>query len=319
VTRGAASPAGSTGRLERIRAGLRRTREGLLDRLGKLWQRGGEALQGDWAEDLEAALLEADLGPRTAERIVLAVRDASGSPIPSQEEVRRAARRVVGEILSSGRSGPPVSAGGRPRVVVCVGVNGGGKTTTAAKLAHRLVRDGRRVLLCAADTFRAGAGEQLKIWAQRVGAEFVGHRGGADPSSVVFDAAASALSKGCEVMIVDTAGRLHTQDPLMRELEKIVKVVGRRIEGAPHEVLLVLDATTGQNGVNQAKEFRAAARVTGLVLTKLDGTARGGVAVRIVEELGIPLKYVGIGEGPEDLIDFDPEEFLEGLLPSVAA
>ncbi len=247
-----------------------------------------------------------------------AVKETAGSSIPSQEEVRGAARRVLGEILSSGKR-EPVAASGRPRVVVCVGVNGGGKTTTAGKLAHRLVGDGRRVLLCAADTFRAGAGEQLRFWAQRVGAEFVGHRSGADPSAVVFDAAASALSRGCEVLIVDTAGRLHTQDPLMRELEKIVKVVGRRIEGAPHEVLLILDATTGQNGVNQAREFLAAARVTGLVLTKLDGTARGGVAVRIVEELRIPLRYVGVGEGPDDLIDFDPDEFLEGLLPSVAA
>jgi fused signal recognition particle receptor len=158
----------------------------------------------------------------------------------------------------------------------------------------------------------------LRIWAERVGAEYAGHRPGADPSSVVYDAASAALARGADALIVDTAGRLHTQDPLMRELGKIVRVVGRRIEGAPHEVLLVLDATTGQNGVSQAREFLAAARVTGLVLTKLDGTARGGVAVRIVEELGIPLRYVGVGEGAEDLVIFDPEDFLDGLLPAAA-
>jgi len=206
----------------------------------------------------------------------------------------------------------------RPRVVVLVGVNGGGKTTTAAKLARRFTREGRRVMLCAADTFRAGAGEQLRIWAERAQAEFVSHQPGADPSAVAFDAAASAVARGLDTLIVDTAGRLHTQDPLMRELGKVVRVLGKSIAGAPHEVLLVLDATTGQNGLNQARQFLTAARVGGLVLTKIDGTARGGVAVRIVEELGIPLRYVGVGEGIDDLLDFDPDAFVDGLLPSAA-
>ncbi|HEV8702470.1 MAG TPA: signal recognition particle-docking protein FtsY [Candidatus Polarisedimenticolia bacterium] len=305
----------AAGHLERLRQGLRRTREGILGKIGALIR--GEAPARDWTGDLEAALIQADLGPRAASRIVAAVTAASSARVPpSWEGVRDAARRVLREILAAG---PPLPEPARPpRVILVVGVNGGGKTTTAAKLARRLRAEGKSVVLCAADTFRAGAGEQLRVWAERVGAGFVGHRPGADPSAVIFDAAAAAVARGADALIVDTAGRLHTQDPLMRELEKIVRVVGRRVEGAPHEVLLVLDATTGQNGVNQARQFMDAARVNGLVLTKVDGTAKGGVAVRIVQELGIPLRYVGVGEGPDDLVDFDPDEFLEGLLPSAA-
>lgn len=308
------SPKG-VGRIERLRRGLRRTREGILGRLGTLFRSG--ATGPDWSDALETALIQADLGPRAAERIVAAVAaGAGGSAPPSWDGVRETARGVLREILSVGAPAP--AAAGPLRVVLVVGVNGGGKTTTAGKLARRLCGAGEKVVLCAADTFRAGAGEQLRLWAERVGAEFVGHRAGADPSAVVFDAAAAALARGADALIVDTAGRLHTQDPLMRELEKMVRVVGRRIEGAPHEVLLVLDATTGQNGVSQARQFLSAARVNGLVVTKLDGTAKGGVAVRIVQELGIPLRYIGVGEAPDDLLDFDPEEFLEGLLPSAA-
>ena len=307
----------SPGRLGSIRLGLRRTREGLLGRFSALFDRN-RGPSPDWYEDLETALIEADLGPRAAARIVEAVRsDARGSAPPSWEAVRDAARRVLQKILVAG-NGDGGNGGSRPRVIVTVGVNGGGKTTTSAKIARRLRDDGSTVMLCAADTFRAGAAEQLKIWAGRVGAEFAGHRPGADPSAVVFDAASAAMARGLDALVIDTAGRLHTQEPLMRELEKIVRVVAGRIEGAPHEVLLVLDATTGQNGVAQARQFLAAARVTGLVLTKLDGTARGGVVVPIVEELAIPLRYVGIGEGAEDLVVFDSEDFLEGLLPPAA-
>jgi len=310
----AESPAGS-GRFERLRQGLRRTREGILVRVASLFR--GAVNADDWSGALETALIQADLGPRAAAQIVEAVKGQPGSMPPSWEGVRETARRVLRDILAT--RGPAASASTRrPRAVLTVGVNGGGKTTTAAKLAQRLRTEGKKVVLCAADTFRAGAGEQLRLWAERVGVDFVGHRPGADPSGVVFDAAAAALSRGADALIVDTAGRLHTQEPLMRELEKIVRVVGRRIEGAPDDVLLVLDATTGQNGVSQAKQFLGAARVNGLVVTKLDGTARGGVAVRIVQELGIPLRYVGVGEGPDDLVDFDPDEFLEGLLPSAA-
>jgi len=303
------------GGLERIRQGLRRTREGIVGRIAALFPGSGPG--HDWMEDLEAALLEADLGPTTATRIVEAARATAGPGAPSRDGVLRAARDVLKEILSAG-AGTPAATAGRPHVLLCVGVNGGGKTTTAGKLAFRMGREGRQVVLCAADTFRAGAGEQLRIWAERSGAAFVGHESGSDPSAVVFDAASAALARGVDALIVDTAGRLHTQDPLMRELEKIVRVVGRKIDGAPHEVLLILDSTTGQNGLNQAREFLAAAGVTGMVLTKLDGTARGGVAVRIVQEMGIPLRYVGVGEAAEDLVEFNVDEFIDGLLPSAA-
>ena len=304
------------GYLERLRLGLQRTREGILGRVTALLQ-PGTASSPDWKDDLEAALLQADIGPLAAGRIVSAVRATSGHAAPSWSAVREAARSVLKEMLLV-PSKEPIAAGARPRVILLVGVNGGGKTTTAGKLARRLTRDGRKVLMCAADTFRAGAGEQLRIWAERSGAEFAGHRPGADPSAVVFDAAAAALARGFDALIVDTAGRLHTQDPLMRELDKVVRVVGRQVPGAPHDVLLVLDATTGQNGVNQATRFLEAARVGGLVLTKIDGTARGGVAVRIVQELGIPLRYVGVGEGIDDLLDFDPDAFVDGLLTTAA-
>ena len=306
----------AAGRLERLKQGLRRTREGLFERVAGLFGAGGAAPALAWRDDLEAALIQADLGPQAAARILEAV-GAAGGAAPSWDAVCGSARRVLKEILTA-KAPIAVAGAPRPRVILVVGVNGGGKTTTAGKLARRLTSRGERVVLCAADTFRAGAGEQLRVWAERAGAEFVGHRHGADPSAVVFDAAAAAVTRGADALIVDTAGRLHTQDPLMRELEKIVRTAGRRIEGAPHEVLLVLDATTGQNGMAQAREFLAAARVNGLVLTKLDGTAKGGVAVRIVEEFGIPLRYVGVGEGPEDLVDFDADEFLDGILPAAS-
>jgi fused signal recognition particle receptor len=305
------------GRLERLRQGLHRTREGILGRITALFSNDGVGAAGDWCDELETALLQADLGPQAAARIVAGVRVATAGLTPSWQVVRDAARGAMKEILAgqTSRAEPPPA---RPRVTLVVGVNGGGKTTSAGKLARRLTREGKRVMLCAADTFRAAAGEQLRLWAERSGSEFVGTQPGADPSAVVFDAASAAAARGCDVLIIDTAGRLHTKDPLMRELEKMVRVVGRCIEGAPHEVLLVLDATTGQNGVAQAREFLAAAKVTGVVLTKLDGTAKGGVALRIVEELGIPLRYVGVGEGAEDLVAFDADEFLEGLLPAAA-
>jgi fused signal recognition particle receptor len=309
------------GRFDRFLKGLKRTRENLVGRVSALLQ--GDVAARDWSEALEAALLEADLGPLAAERIVRAVSDASGTRAPSWDLVRSAARSELMKMLQSPAEGAGSAAAAtagapRPRVIVIVGVNGGGKTTTAGKLAQRLHLDGKSVMLCAADTFRAGAAEQLRIWAQRTGAEFVGDRPGADPSAVAFDAASAAEARGFDVLIIDTAGRLHTQDPLMRELEKVTRVVGRRIPGAPHQTLLVLDATTGQNGLPQAKQFLQAARVGGLVLTKIDGTAKGGIAVRIVQELGIPLRYLGVGEGPDDLVDFDPDAFVDGLLPIAA-
>ena len=311
------APARPSGRLERFMSGLKRTRDGLLGKVSSILP-GGAADGTDWGETLENALIEADLGPGTAAKIVDDVRSASGTRAPSWGQVRTAARGEILRLLGASAPAPAPASPSTLRVILIVGVNGGGKTTTAGKLARRFVKGGGRVMLCPADTFRAGAGEQLRIWAERAGAEFSGERPGADPSAVAFDAAAAAETRGCDVLIVDTAGRLHTQDPLMRELEKVRRVLGRRIAGAPHEVLLVLDATTGQNGLPQAQRFLAAAGVGGLVLTKIDGTARGGIAVRIVQELGLPLRYLGVGEGADDLVDFDPEAFVDGLLPAAA-
>ena len=310
----AAPPA--SGRLERFRRGLQRTREGLLGRVASLFKADGPP-PDNWSVALETALIQADLGPRASERIVETVRELTAGTTPSWDAVREASRRVLKNMLQVSAERAPTPETG-PLVVFVVGVNGGGKTTTAGKLAHRLVGEGKKVVLCGADTFRAAAAEQLKVWAQRSGAEFFGQRAGADPSAVIFDAARAAIARRFDALIVDTAGRLHTRDPLMRELDKMVRVVGRQVCGAPHQVLLVLDATTGQNAVSQAQEFVESSRANGLVLTKLDGTARGGVAIRIVQEMGIPLRYVGVGEGPDDLIDFDADEFLEGLLPSAA-
>ncbi len=234
----------------------------------------------------------------------------------------------LGELSPAGAGVPAVTATGRsggagaesapgakrPEVVLVVGVNGGGKTTTVAKLAARMKADGRSVLLAAADTFRAAATEQLVTWGDRAGVPVIKHDYGADPGAVVFDAARAAQSRGSDVLIVDTAGRLHTKSNLMQELVKIARVAGREIPGAPHEVLLVLDATTGQNGLAQAREFTRAVPVTGLVVTKLDGTARGGVALAIARELKIPIRYIGVGEGMDDLLDFDPSAFVSSLL-----
>jgi fused signal recognition particle receptor len=198
-------------------------------------------------------------------------------------------------------------------VVLLVGVNGGGKTTTAGKLAARWAGEGRRGLLCAADTFRAAAVEQIAIWGKRAGVDLIRHQSGADPSAVVYDSVEAALARRCDFLIVDTAGRLHTREPLMQELEKVVRVVRKRIASAPHQVLLVLDATTGQNGVAQARRFLEVSGVTGLVLTKLDGTAKGGVALGIARDLGIPLRWIGVGEGVEDLVEFDADAYLDGI------
>jgi len=203
---------------------------------------------------------------------------------------------------------------GRPHVVLLVGVNGSGKTTTAGKLAGRYGGEGLRVVLAAADTYRAAAVEQLDTWAQRTGVEIVAQKGGADPAAVVVDGLRAAKARDADVLIADTAGRLHTREPLMRELEKIGRVAAREVDGAPHEVLLVMDACTGQNGLTQARRFSEALPVSGLVVTKLDGTARGGIAVALSRELGLPIRYVGVGESAADLLDFSPGEFVDGLL-----
>lgn len=296
----------------RLGAALRRSAARLGERLGRITGAAGgaSAAEGETAEALEEALLEADVGIAAAGRIMSRVRaagDSGGAP-----DARAAVQREMLAILSV--SPPPQLAGDVPRVVLVVGVNGTGKTTTVGKLARLLQREGRRPLVCAADTFRAAASEQLAVWAGRAGAELVQARPGADPAAIVFDAIEAARARGRDVVLVDTAGRLHTRADLMAELEKIRRVASRAAAGAPHEVLLAIDATVGQNGLAQARQFHERAGVTGIVLTKIDGTARGGIALAIACELGLPIRYVGVGETLDDLLPFAPDAYVEALL-----
>jgi fused signal recognition particle receptor len=292
--------------------GLTRTREGLSDTLQYLG--GGGTVDEADLDDLEAALLAADLGPALSARVLEDLR--SRAKRESVDSVRL--RTLLAEILRGllERDDPAVAEAvdARPKVVFVVGVNGGGKTTTVGKLAARQRAAGGSAMVVAADTFRAAAIDQLERWSERSGAELVKQREGADPSSVVFDALQSAKARNVDVVLVDTAGRLHTKSNLMAELGKLSRVAAKVIEGAPHEVLLVVDATTGQNGISQAQEFTKAARLTGVVLTKLDGTAKGGVALGIRDQLGVPVRYVGVGEGVDDLLDFDAGAFVDGLI-----
>jgi fused signal recognition particle receptor len=290
------------GLFSRLRDSLGKSRRALTEQIGVAAFDPGDA--ASW-ERLEEALIAADVGvPATAELVKRLEARADGSLAEGlQEEVAQ----MLGEpgLLE-------VKA--RPSVILVVGVNGTGKTTTIGKLAAKLSEHGRSVVVAAADTFRAAAEEQLEIWAQRAGADFVGSERGGDPAAVAFDAVAAAQSRGRDVVVVDTAGRLHTQANLMEELAKVRRVLGQRLEGAPHETLLVIDATTGQNGLQQARLFGQAVDVTGIVLTKLDGSAKGGVAIAIAHELGVPVKLIGIGESLEDLRPFDPSDFARALV-----
>lgn len=267
-------------------------------------------------EQLEELLLEADFGVPVSLRLVEEVgRRASRGEVKSDTEFREALRQGVEEALRSGRSDPALTfAAEAPTVMLIVGVNGAGKTTFIGKLAQKLRADGKRVLLGAGDTFRAGAINQLKVWADRTGADFVGANAGADPAAVAFQAIDAGVARGADVVIIDTAGRLHTSGGLMDELKKVARVVAKRLPGAPHESLLVLDGTIGQNAVQQAKEFAAAVPLTGLVVTKLDGTARGGVVVAVHEAIDLPVKFLGVGEQAADLVPFDPTAFSRELL-----
>jgi fused signal recognition particle receptor len=306
------------GILDRLKSGLTRTREGLATKLsGLLTSSRDAAAAADFYERLEEALLAADVGVTIATDLATGVKQRLRGRSPEDlSQLRRSLREQILEME------PETAAWGKetahPSVVVVVGVNGGGKTTTVGKLAHRLAAQGETGVIAAADTFRAAAIEQVGTWAARAGVDLIRHKGGADPSAVVFDALRAAKSRNSDFVIVDTAGRLHTKTPLMKELEKIYRVAGREVPGAPHEALLVVDATTGQNGLSQAREFLKAGRITGLVLTKLDGTARGGIAIGISRTLGIPLRYVGVGEGVEDLLPFSLNDYLEGILGDTA-
>ncbi len=276
--------------------------------------RGG--VQDGSLERLEELLLEADFGVPVTLRLVAAVEDrAKRGKVKTDDEFRAALADGVRGALLAGNSNPAlVLPDARPAVVLVVGVNGAGKTTFIGKLAARLRSEGKRVTVAAGDTFRAGAIDQLRVWAERTGAEFVGGQPGADPAAVAFDAIDAAMARGVDVLIVDTAGRLHTSTGLMDELRKVARVIGKRMSGAPHETLLVLDGTIGQNAVAQARTFSAAVPVTGLVVTKLDGTARGGVVVAVHEAIDVPVKFLGVGEAAEDLEPFDPAEFARELL-----
>ncbi len=299
------------GWINRLKKGLGQTRKGIRRSLMRLMGRG---LDPEVLEEVEASLLGADIGVRTVDRLIERLR-VTGERDP-QESIQELKQAIV-DMLASVESksiDELIRTGPKPFVILAVGVNGVGKTTSMAKLAGRLRKQGLTPLLVAADTFRAAAIEQLEVWGKRVGADVIKHRQGADPSAVVFDGLAAAKARGVDVMLIDTAGRLHTKVNLMDELKKMKRMLDRECPGAPHEVLLTLDGTIGQNAVAQAKQFHAALGVTGLVLTKLDGTAKGGVVVAIAEELAIPVRLIGIGEKEEDLQDFHAQAFAEALL-----
>ena len=268
-------------------------------------------------EALEETLIAADFGvPATLRLVGVVEQQAQRGQAKTQRDFERAVREEIEAILRAGRSDTALrfNYDEGPTVFLVVGVNGVGKTTTIAKLAHRLTRQGRSVLIAAGDTFRAGAIEQLRRWAERVGCDFVGSEPGRDPAAVAFDALEQAAAKGTDVVIIDTAGRLHTQNDLMKELEKVHRVIGKKLEGAPHETLIVLDATVGQNAMAQIRTFRQTLPLTGIVLTKLDGTARGGIVVALKEEFDLPVKFIGVGEKMDDLIPFEIEAFAEEVL-----
>ena len=266
-------------------------------------------------EELEETLILADLGMDTALDAVEKLRTrVRKEKLQGQEEVKAALRDVLVEMMGTEEGATELDLSTQPSVVLFIGVNGVGKTTSIGKLAHQLKREGKRVLLCAADTFRAAAADQLQIWAERAGCELVRQHEGADPGAVLFDSLAAAKARGVDVVLCDTAGRLHNKVNLMNELSKLRKIIDRETPDAAKETLLVLDATTGQNGLQQAKVFRETAGLTGIILTKLDGTAKGGICVAIAQELGVPVKYVGLGEGIDDLQPFNAEEYVKALI-----
>ncbi|HEX9274605.1 MAG TPA: signal recognition particle-docking protein FtsY [Candidatus Binatia bacterium] len=298
---------------QRLKSGLTKSRENWAQKIGTIFQ------NRNWDEEsldvMEENLIAADLGPKATQKLMdLLRRQSPGGAEDLAQEMSSRLQQAMVELLQASTTSPktlPLSI--RPWVIVFLGVNGVGKTTTIAKLAAQYRSAGKKVLLVAADTFRAAAIEQLEAWAKRVGVDLVKHRAGADPSAVVYDGIQAAKSRGIDVLLIDTAGRLHTKVHLIEELKKIRRVISREQPDAPHETLLVLDATTGQNGLQQARVFKEATDISGIVLTKLDGTAKGGVIVSIQEELGVPVRYVGVGEDIEDLQPFDASQFVRAL------
>jgi len=297
------------GIFDRLKQGLSKTKQGLVDKVESIFS--GRPVDDQTLEELEETLILADIGAVSAEEIVGRLKERSAKGEIRDAGVKDFLKKEMAAVL--GMPQPMVVFGERPFVILTVGVNGAGKTTTIGKLANKFRNEGHTVMLAAADTFRAAAIEQLEIWADRADAQLVKHESGSDPSAVVFDAVEAARARGIDVVIIDTAGRLHTKSPLMEELKKIKRVCGKAMPGAPHEVLLVVDATNGQNALKQAQLFNDAVGITGIALTKLDGTAKGGIVFAVKKELNIPVKLIGVGEGPEDLQDFLPEDFVRAL------
>jgi fused signal recognition particle receptor len=298
---------------QRLKQGLTKSRESWADKIGAIFN--NRSWDDHALAEMEDQLIAADLGVKASQKLVDALRRQApnSDEDPAKEMTLRLQAAMVQMLQSAGKSPEAASLSVRPWVILFLGVNGVGKTTTIGKLAAQYRADGKKVLLVAGDTFRAAAIEQLDIWGQRIGVDIVKHRPGADPSAVVFDGIQAARSRAVDVLLIDTAGRLHTKVHLIEELKKIRRVIAREQADAPHETLLVLDATTGQNGLQQARVFKEAADITGIVLTKLDGTAKGGVVLSIQEELGVPVKYIGVGEAVEDLQPFDPGSFARAL------
>jgi fused signal recognition particle receptor len=316
------------GLFDKLKQGLQRTSQQVKDRLDRLDEMVGLAsapeartreIDVDTADALEEILLMADVGVAASGEIVEAVRRRQRRGERLRDLVKEEMLKILERSAEPRSASAPGSLGAtadrshQPQVILVVGVNGVGKTTTIGKLANRMREEGRKPLICAADTFRAAAVDQLQIWADRAGVDMVRAKEGSDPAAVVFDAMTTAKARQRDVVLVDTAGRLHTRTNLMNELDKIRRVAGREVSGAPHEVLLVLDATVGQNGLAQAREFTNVAGVTGIVLTKLDGTAKGGIAVAIAHDLNLPIRYVGVGEGVDDLLPFSPQEYVSAI------
>jgi fused signal recognition particle receptor len=296
---------------EKLRQGLRRTSANLRDAVSGIFT--GGRVTGEFLDDLEEVLIQSDVGVKAAMALRGKVQEENKKRnLKDSEELFGAMEEIVRAMLEAVAEPLKVAASG-PTVYVLVGVNGAGKTTTIAKLAERWRSQGKSVIMAAADTFRAAAEDQLEVWAKRTGSSIIAHQPGSDPGAVAYDAVRSALARNADLVLVDTAGRLHTKRNLIEELRKIVRVIQKELPGAPHEVILVIDGTTGQNGLNQARVFAEAAGVTGVCITKLDGSSKGGVALAIADELGLPIKLVGVGESSDDLRDFDPAAFAKAL------
>lgn len=303
------------GLLDVFRGGLEKSRRSLSTKIAELVGLSG-SFDDDFYEELEATLLMADVGPTVTKRLLDELRRVvkEGKVKDTKDVMDVLAKSVVGLMAPSQAPVGPPKANGLPWVILIVGVNGSGKTTSIGKLAHAYRQEGKKVVLAAGDTFRAAAGEQLAIWGERTGAEVIRHSEGADPASVVFDALAAAKARKADVLIIDTAGRLHTKTNLMEELKKVRRIIDREIPGAPDDTFLILDAVTGQNALHQAKVFHEATTLTGVILTKLEGSAKGGFVISIQSELGVPVRWVGLGEKKEDLVPFDAQAYAAGLL-----